>query len=381
MAAPVVQSSPNADNANAEANVESVTTDSEESESKSELKMDEIADMLSKLKLNPLAKEFFPSSHQDRNRDQFAGDDSSPDNKHLENYGFPNNRRRRNNYNHGRKRVNGRAFRAQREDNIRRTVYVSEIDHFVTEERLAALFNSQCGQRKEDGGGGGSGPEVVDCRICGDPHSHLRFAFVEFADEGSAKGALNFSGTIIGFYPIRVLPSKTAILPVNPTFLPRSEDEREMCARTVYCTNIDKEAESAIAALNCSGTVLGTQPIRVSPSKTPVRGTVVHGATTGYTAVHGIAVFSSTVLGKSRISKEEKGNGLAIPKDTIPSCMSPYDMFSYMDPGKHDFLKEQVDDQLPIQEDLISPTPDSIADESGQNSSSNQAANSDNDPY
>jgi len=25
--------------------------------------------------------------------------------------------------------------------------------------------------------------QVVDCRICGDPHSVLRFAFVEFADE------------------------------------------------------------------------------------------------------------------------------------------------------------------------------------------------------
>ncbi|XP_057466553.1 polyadenylate-binding protein-interacting protein 9-like [Actinidia eriantha] len=300
MAAPVVQSSPNTDTANAEANVESVTTDSEESESKSELKMDEIADMLSKLKLNPLAKEFFPSSYNDRNRDQLAHDNSSPDNNHLGDYGFPNNRRRRNNYNHGRKRVNGRAFRAQREDNIRRTVYVSEIDHNVTEEQLAALFSSRCGQ-------------VVDCRICGDPNSGLRFAFVEFADEGSAKEALNFSGTVLGFYPIRVLPSKTAILPVNPTFLPRSEDEREMCARTVYCTNIDREishaavkfffesccgevsrlrilgdqvhttriafvefalAESAIAALNYSGTILGTQPIRVSPSKTPVRSRV-----------------------------------------------------------------------------------------------------------
>ncbi|RVW36245.1 Polyadenylate-binding protein-interacting protein 11 [Vitis vinifera] len=31
------------------------------------------------------------------------------------------------------------------------------------------------------------------------------------------------------------------------------------------------QAESAIVALNCSGLVLGTQPIRVSPSKTPVR--------------------------------------------------------------------------------------------------------------
>jgi hypothetical protein len=94
---------------------------------------------------------------------------------------------------------------------------------------------------------------------------------------------------------------------VNPTFLPRSDDEREMCARTIYCTNIDKKAdvklffesicgevyrlrllgdyqhntriafvefvmaESATAALNCSGVILGSLPIRVSPSKTPVR--------------------------------------------------------------------------------------------------------------
>lgn len=197
--------------------------------------------------------------------------------------------------------MNGRAFKAQREESIRRTVYVSDIDQHVTEERLAALF-SGCGQ-------------VVDCRICGDPHSVLRFAFVEFADEHGARAALNLGGTMLGYYPVRVLPSKTAILPVNPTFLPRSEDEREMCARTVYCTNIDKKvsqvdvknffesacgevsrlrllgdnvhstriafveftmAESAILALNCSGMILGTQPIRVSPSKTPVRPRLVH---------------------------------------------------------------------------------------------------------
>ncbi|KAL2943444.1 Polyadenylate-binding protein-interacting protein 9 [Bienertia sinuspersici] len=154
------------------------------------------------------------------------------------------------------------------------------------------------------------GGKVVDCRICGDPHSVLRFAFVEFADDHGARAALSLGGTMLGYYPVKVLPSKTAILPVNPTFLPRSEDEREMCARTVYCTNIDKKvaqldvknffetacgevsrlrllgdnvhstriafveftiAESAIMALNCSGMILGTQPIRVSPSKTPVR--------------------------------------------------------------------------------------------------------------
>ncbi|KAG6517027.1 hypothetical protein ZIOFF_020404 [Zingiber officinale] len=125
-----------------------------------------------------------------------------------------------------------------------------------------------------------------------------------------AKAALNLSGTMLGLYPLRVLPSKTAIAPVNPTFLPRSDDEREMCSRTVYCTNIDKKvsqaelrlffesicgevyrlrllgdnhhstriafvefvrAESATAALHCSGVVLGSLPIRLSPSKTPVR--------------------------------------------------------------------------------------------------------------
>lgn len=72
---------------------------------------------------------------------------------------------------------------------------------------------------------------------------------------------------MLGFYPVKVLPSKTAILPVNPKFLPRvsrhinlhylimlnsvinalssfflqTEDEKEMVSRTVYCTNIDKK--------------------------------------------------------------------------------------------------------------------------------------------
>ncbi|XP_057804327.1 polyadenylate-binding protein-interacting protein 12-like isoform X2 [Salvia miltiorrhiza] len=214
------------------------------------------------------------------------------------NSGVPtaNSFRRKNGFVNGKRRMNSRTSMAQREDVIRRTVYVSDIDHQVTEEQLAALFIN-CGQ-------------VVDCRVCGDPNSVLRFAFIEFTDEEGARNALSLAGTMLGFYPVRVLPSKTAIAPVNPTFLPRSEDEREMCARTIYCTNIDKKvtqadvklffesicgevyrlrllgdyhhstriafvefvmAESAIAALNCSGAVLGSLPIRVSPSKTPVR--------------------------------------------------------------------------------------------------------------
>lgn len=267
----------------------------------SEFSVQNLVDMFTKL--NPLAKEFFPSSyspnhdhHRRQGFNQLTPINFLVNTKPSLNDNYQNNRRRRNTLNQGRRRLNGRSLKAQREDSVRRTVYVSDIDQHVTEERLAALF-SGCGQ-------------VVDCRICGDPHSVLRFAFVEFADEHGARAALNLGGTVLGYYPVRVLPSKTAILPVNPTFLPRSEDEREMCTRTVYCTNIDKKisqaevksffesacgevtrlrllgdhvhstriafvefaiAESAIVALNCSGMLLGTQPIRVSPSKTPVR--------------------------------------------------------------------------------------------------------------
>ncbi|KDO50512.1 hypothetical protein CISIN_1g0220582mg [Citrus sinensis] len=203
----------------------------ETKKSESEFTVQKLVDMFTKL--NPLAKEFFPSYYHQHTDHHFSviNNNFADDNKQSAIDNFNNNRRRRNNFNQGRKRLSGRAFRAQREDSVRRTVYVSDIDQNITEERLAGLFSS-CGQ-------------VVDCRVCGDPHSVLRFAFVEFADEHGARAALNLGGTMLGYYPVRVLPSKTAILPVNPTFLPRSEDEREMCSRTVYCTNIDKKVPQA----------------------------------------------------------------------------------------------------------------------------------------
>nr|VDC64778.1 unnamed protein product [Brassica rapa] len=254
-------------------------------------------------KLNPEAKEFIPSYKKKNNNQSLSSGDFAITKKQsgVEEFYKKDGSRRRNDYNNqGRKvRLGGRASKAQRDDSIRRTVYVSDIDQTVTEEVLAGLFSSY--------------GQVVDCRICGDPNSVLRFAFVEFSDDQGARAALSVGGTIIGYHPVRVLPSKTAILPVNPTFLPRSEDEREKCTRTIYCTNVDKNAteddvriffesacgevtrirllgdqlhstriafvefaiaESAVAALNCSGVVLGSQPIRVSPSKTPMRGAI-----------------------------------------------------------------------------------------------------------
>uniref|UniRef100_J3MWH0 RRM domain-containing protein n=2 Tax=Oryza brachyantha TaxID=4533 RepID=J3MWH0_ORYBR len=163
---------------------------------------------------------------------------------------------------------------------------------------LAELFGSYCSA------------VVADCRICGDPTSGLRFAFIEFQDEDDAYAALDLDGYVLGICPLRVAPSKTAIMPVNPSFLPQSDAEREMCSRTIYCTNIDKsvtksdlkyfceeyfgqvsrirllgddqhatriafiefaEVNGAINALNSSGIFASGQPIRMCPSKTPIR--------------------------------------------------------------------------------------------------------------
>lgn len=108
--------------------------------------------------------------------------------------------------------------------------------------------------------------------------------------------ALSKTGSILGTSQLRVLPSKTAIVPVNKELMPRSHEELERCSRTVYVANIDKkveredvrnffeqlcgkvgkirllgdvahstriafiefiQAEAAMAALNCSGALLG----------------------------------------------------------------------------------------------------------------------------
>ncbi|MFS7937911.1 putative nucleotide-binding alpha-beta plait domain superfamily, RNA-binding domain superfamily [Helianthus anomalus] len=74
------------------------------------------------------------------------------------------------NFNHGNRTMNNRTNMAQREDVIRTTICVLDIDQEVTEEQFAALFFS-CVQ-------------VVDFRIYGDPNTHIHLAFIEFTDEG-----------------------------------------------------------------------------------------------------------------------------------------------------------------------------------------------------
>ncbi|RYR68245.1 hypothetical protein Ahy_A03g014725 isoform B [Arachis hypogaea] len=93
-------------------------------------------------KLNPLAKEFFPSSYSHQGHYHSSPNPSLPNNFDADSN--KRNRRRRANFNQGGRRLNGRV-KAQREDSVKRTVYVSDIDQQVTEERLAAIF-STCGQ-------------------------------------------------------------------------------------------------------------------------------------------------------------------------------------------------------------------------------------------
>ena len=55
--------------------------------------------------------------------------------------------------------------------------------------------------------------------------------------------ALKLNGSLLGCHRLRVTPSKTAIVPVKSDFLPRTDLERALCARTVYVANIDKKVD------------------------------------------------------------------------------------------------------------------------------------------
>ena len=176
------------------------------------------------------------------------------------------------------------------------TVYVRDIHPEVTEHQIEEAF-AACGV-------------VMDCRLCTDPNSHGRFAFVAFETLEEAQTALETSGLLVGGHPVQVMPSKTSVIPINPQLLPQTEEEVERCARTVYVANLDhavweeevrgfflaaagatsrvvlhgnhrnntkvafvefETAEAATAALGCTGQPIHGRAIRVSPSKTPLR--------------------------------------------------------------------------------------------------------------
>lgn len=178
-----------------------------------------------------------------------------------------------------------------------RTIYISEVAKEVTEEMLAKLF-MECGPLR-------------DVRVCGDATQELRFAFLEFEEMQAVELALRMTGREVAGFPLRISRSKTATKPVNTCFLPRTMEECEQCSRTIYVSNLDPyvgaeqlafwfeeyagpvsairvkgdmyhrtniafiEFEVAVGAQKalqeCSGALLGMFPIRILPSKTPVR--------------------------------------------------------------------------------------------------------------
>ena len=171
------------------------------------------------------------------------------------------------------------------------TVHVRDVHESVTEGDIAEAF-ADCG-------------DVADCRLCADPQGGSRYAFVAFHTKLAARAALAKSGEPIGGHSVRVVLSRTSVVPVNPSLLPQTSDEVERCARTIYVANVDRgtsdgevldffttnagpvlavllqenprvasrvafvefgEVEGARAALKCGGRSLNGRAVRVSIS-------------------------------------------------------------------------------------------------------------------
>ncbi|URE49608.1 RNA recognition motif containing protein [Musa troglodytarum] len=150
--------------------------------------MRDLVELLSKL--NPMAEEFVPPSLAGMGNSYgaaaggsgefYASDSGMSDGVGNGGAVGIGGRRKKNGYGHGKRRMNSRTSLAQRDEVIRRTVYVSDIDHqVVTEEQLATLFIN-CGPAE------------------------------------SATAALNCSGVVLGSLPIRISPSKTPVRPRAP---------------------------------------------------------------------------------------------------------------------------------------------------------------------
>ncbi|XP_064604652.1 probable splicing factor, arginine/serine-rich 7 isoform X2 [Liolophura sinensis] len=112
-------------------------------------------------------------------------------------------------------------------EEIRRTVYVGNLDSTVTAEKVLNFF-TQAG-------------EVKFVRMAGDDTQPVRFAFVEFSDQRSIPTALTYNGVMFAGRPLKVNHSNNAIVKphVKPEAAQREIDE---AMKKV------KEAQSLISA-------------------------------------------------------------------------------------------------------------------------------------
>ncbi|RMX52737.1 hypothetical protein pdam_00022405 [Pocillopora damicornis] len=97
-------------------------------------------------------------------------------------------------------------------DEIRRTVYVGNLDTTLSAEQLMAFF-SGCG-------------EIRYVRMSGDDTQPTRFAFVEFSEPSAVNTALQYNGVIFGGRPLKVNHSKNAI--VKPASKSSDKDRKDI---------------------------------------------------------------------------------------------------------------------------------------------------------
>lgn len=97
-------------------------------------------------------------------------------------------------------------------EEIRRTVYVGNLDSSVTADQLLNYFNRL--------------GEVKYVRLAGEDGQSTRFAFIEFTDQSSVANALQYNGVLLGGRPLKINHSNNAI--VKPTSKGSETDQKEV---------------------------------------------------------------------------------------------------------------------------------------------------------
>ena len=115
-------------------------------------------------------------------------------------------------------------------DEIKRTIYVSNLDNSITPEFLMQMFGSKAG-------------EVKYVRMAGDEGLTTRAAFIEFTHQASVMLALSLTGLTVVSHPIRVVPAMTSIVKPVAGLMGATSKELEEALKKV------SEAEPLIAAV------------------------------------------------------------------------------------------------------------------------------------
>jgi len=113
-------------------------------------------------------------------------------------------------------------------EEIRRTVYVGNLDSSISAEQLMTFFNRL--------------GEVKYLRMAGDEGQPTRFAFIEFTDQSSVANALQYNGTILAGRALKINHSNNAIVKPQGKGSETSQEKVEEAMKKV------REAQNLISA-------------------------------------------------------------------------------------------------------------------------------------